>query len=97
MALRQTSEKLWLSCGSSLRSLTEQQIEGRPLERRASGDLSDCRKLYFDEDTKDPRPSWRIVFRFRPDDRNRVQVQVIAIGPRKDSSVYKAAVARLLN
>lgn len=97
MDLRKVSETLWLSCGSLLRSLTQQNIEGRPLEQRPSGDLSECRKLYFDESHQDPRPGWRIVFRFRPNDRNRVQVQIIAIGRRKDSAVYKTAVKRLLN
>jgi hypothetical protein len=96
MSLREISEALWISCGKLLRAITKQEVEGRLLQRRTTpGDLSDCRKLYFDETPDNPRPGWRIVFRFRPDDRNRVQVQIIAIGPRRDLEVYETAVERL--
>lgn len=96
MALREQSETLWLACGRLLRAITNQEIEGRLLVRRVTpGDLSDCRKVYFDESPDDPRPGWRLVLRFRPDDRNRVQVQIVAIGRRKDGEVYETAVERL--
>jgi hypothetical protein len=95
-ALKDRSEALFLACGRLIRSIARQEQEGRPLEKRVSpGDLWDCRKIYFDEQPEAPQPDWRIVFRFRPRDDHRIQLQLIAIGPRKDLEAYRTAVRRL--
>lgn len=44
-------------------------LQGRPLENHPSvGDLSDCRKVYFDEDD-DRKPRFRLVYRQAPSPR----------------------------
>jgi ParE toxin of type II toxin-antitoxin system, parDE len=63
---------------------------GRPLEHNPqTGDLSDCRKLYFDN------ARHRIVYRLLPSERKPTTVDVIAVGPREALEVYEAAVERL--
>ncbi len=43
--------------------LSKRRLEGVPLEQRpTTGDLGDCRKLYFDE-TGGRRPDYRLVYR----------------------------------
>jgi len=54
-----------------------------------TGDLSDCRKLYFDE------ARHRIIYRLLPDEKNPTEVDVIAVGPREGLEVYTEAVRRL--
>jgi hypothetical protein len=44
----------------------------------STGNLSDCRKLYFDERDMDPR--YRIVYRLVPDEDSPTQAEVIRIG-----------------
>lgn len=67
--------------------------EGRPLEDRMdTGDLGDCRKVYFD--SKPGPPGYRIVFRYLEDGVVEV-VEIVAIGPRNELAVYKAAADRL--
>jgi hypothetical protein len=45
----------------------------------STGNLSDCRKLYFDEDT-DVEPRYRIIYRLVPDEDAPVSAEVIRIG-----------------
>ena len=67
--------------------------EGRALDDRVdTGDLGDCRKVYFD--SKPGPPGYRIVFRYL-DDVSVEVVEIVAIGPRDALAVYKAAAERL--
>lgn len=75
--------------------------------QRSTGDLSDCRKIYFDEDDEpwsslwvprtrvadDPRPRYRIVYRLLPSDENPDFAQVIAVGAKPE--VYWKASLKL--
>jgi hypothetical protein len=62
---------------------------GQELGDKPPGDLSDCRKLYFDD------RRYRIVYRLSPSSRAPTAVDVIAIGPREAMEVYETALARL--
>lgn len=63
---------------------------GKPLDYAPqTGDLSDCRKLYFDN------ARHRIVYRLLPNERKPTRVDVIAVGPREALEVYEAAIERL--
>ena len=53
------------------------------------GDLSDCRKVYFDE------ARYRVVYRLLPDEQAPSKVEILAVGPRADLEAYKAAARRL--
>lgn len=44
-----------------------------------TGNLSDCRKLYFDEQ-RDMDPRYRIVYRLVPDEDSPTKAEVIRIG-----------------
>lgn len=68
---------------------------GEPLEDHPSvGDLSDCRKVYFDE-TEDRKPRYRLVYRLLPDEVTAVEVQAIVVGLRAAMQVYVDAARRL--
>lgn len=58
------------------------------------GDLSDCRKLYFDERSDVP-PRWRIVYRLLPDEAVPWSVDVVSIGRRAYAEAYVLAAQRL--
>lgn len=45
----------------------------------STGNLSDCRKLYFDE-LPDAEPRYRIIYRLVPDEEAPVKAEVIRIG-----------------
>jgi hypothetical protein len=45
----------------------------------STGNLSDCRKLYFDEQ-RDMDPRYRIVYRLLPDEDGPTKAEVIRIG-----------------
>jgi hypothetical protein len=51
--------------------------------RQATGNLFDCRKLYFDE-REDVEPRYRIVYRLLPDEDAPTRIQVLAIGLKID-------------
>jgi hypothetical protein len=70
---------------------------GKPLGYQAStGDLTGLYKLYFDEEDEpwdplweppsrppgDPRPRYRIVFHFLPDEQHPELIEVISVGPK---------------
>jgi len=69
--------------------LKREPLRSQRLEARSLGDLSDCRKVYFDESRH------RIVFRLLPNEQQAERIEIIAVGPRKDAEVYRAALARL--
>lgn len=63
---------------------------GKRLYRDArTGDLSDCRKVYFDE------ARHRIVYRLLPSDGAPTRIEIIAVGPRARLDVYRKASERL--
>ena len=53
------------------------------------GDLSQCRKIYFDE------ARHRIIYRLTPNEKAPTAVEIIAIGPRADLKVYWDAISRV--
>jgi hypothetical protein len=70
-------------------------LEGRPLEDHPSvGDLSDCRKVYFD-DQEDGKPRFRLVYRLLPNEVEAVEVEAVAVGRRRLMEVYVEAARRL--
>jgi hypothetical protein len=70
------------------------ELRGQPLAKQVrTGDLSDCRKVYFD-DRGDRPPAWRIVYRERSDGSVEI-IEVVAVGARAESAVYLTAGQRL--
>jgi len=70
-------------------------LEGRPLEDHPSvGDLSDCRKVYFDDQEGD-KPRFRLVYRLLPNEVQAVSVEAIAVGRGRLLDVYVQAARRL--
>lgn len=75
-----------------LASVANGELHGMPLDRRvATGDLSDCRKLYFDEDPRNQKPNYRLVYRLTPDEATAVAVQAVAVGERFELDAYLRA------
>ena len=71
------------------------ELEGRPLEDHPSvGDLSDCRKVYFD-DRDDDKPRFRLVYRLLPNEVEAVSVEAVAVGRRRLTEVYVVAARQL--
>jgi hypothetical protein len=63
---------------------------GQPLgEHPEIGDLSDCRKLYFNGSRH------RVIYQLQPDDANPRRVRVLAVGRRANLLVYRSAMQRL--
>ncbi len=78
------------------RQLRDDPWLGTPMRERARvGDLSDCRRVAFDEPGWAGKPRHRLVYRNRPDDAVVEVVQVVAVGFRERLAAYKAAAARL--
>ncbi|MBI3429453.1 MAG: hypothetical protein HY050_05265 [Actinobacteria bacterium] len=70
-------------------------LTGIPLEDHpAVGDLSDCRKIYFDE-RDDIAPRYRLVYRLLPNEVEAVCVEAITVGERNALQVYVEAARRL--
>ncbi len=70
-------------------------LEGRPLEDHPFvGDLSDCRKVYFD-DQEDSKPRFRLVYRLLSNEVEAVAVEAVAVGRRRLIEVYVQAARRL--
>jgi len=71
------------------------QLERAPLfgeklgEHAKVGDLSDCRKIYFD------KARHRIVYRVLPNEKKPEVVEVSVIGARAELEVYTEAIRRL--
>lgn len=62
--------------------------------RVATGDLTDCFKLYFDPDGSQ-RPRFRLVYRYTPDEVQAVALEAVAVGRRQGLDVYVTAADRL--
>lgn len=70
-------------------------LEGQRLESLAStGDLSDCRKLYFDVDNNQ-KPRYRLVYRLTPNEVLAVAVEAVAVGERLNLDAYVRAARNL--
>ena len=77
--------------------------------QRSTGDLSECRKIYFDKGDEPRRDNfvartkpeqgagYRIVYRLLPDDKLAEHAEVIAVGPKfgPGGSVYTMVARRL--
>lgn len=73
--------------------IAEGTLAGRSLDDRiATGDLSDCFKLYFDTDTQQ-KPRFRLVYRIVGDKVH--AVQAVAAGERQGLNAYRIAAHRL--
>ncbi len=71
------------------------ELRGKRLETHSrTGDLSDCFKIYFNK-SKDRSPKYRIIFRYLPNLKEPKSLEIVAVGIRKNMSVYIAAVERL--
>ena len=73
------------------------KLEGVPLEDHPSvGDLSDCRKVYFDEDDEG-KPRFRLVYRLLPNEVEAIEVEAVAVavGRRAAMDAYVRAARRL--
>ncbi len=67
-----------------------------PLDYDArTGNLGDCRKVYFDENEMIRPAGYRIVLRLLPDETEPQQIQIVSIGPRSNLEVYRRASSRL--
>jgi mRNA interferase RelE/StbE len=77
-----------------VRDLEEGRVEGVPLESMAkSGDLEDCRKLYFGPGNP---PSHRIAYRSNDTEQGTVEiVEIIAMEARSEMYAYLLAAVRL--
>lgn len=75
-----------------LADLAKGRLDGEPLERRPSADLSDCRKIYVGR--TGGRPTHRIVYRAIAGGAIEV-IEVIAVGRREGMAVYLEAAERL--
>lgn len=71
-------------------NLTGQQLEALV----ATGDLSDCRKIYFDVDNNQ-KPRYRLVYRLTPDEVRAVAVEAVAVGERRNLDAYVRAAKNL--
>lgn len=70
-------------------------LTGIPLGDHSSvGDLSDCRKIYFDEQDE-MAPRYRLVYRLLPNEVQAVCVEAITVGERNALLVYVEAARRL--
>lgn len=55
---------------------------GKPCgHQRRTGDLGDCRKLYFDIE-RDRDPTFRLIYRVLPDEAAPEIIEVITVGPK---------------
>ena len=78
-----------------LRAVLEGDERGAPLDTRAStGDLADCRKIYFDPNPH-LKPRYRLVVRFRPNLVEAVVVEAVAVGRRESMDAYLRAARNL--
>jgi hypothetical protein len=70
-------------------------LTGQELEKLvATGDLSDCRKIYFDVDNNQ-KPRYRLVYRLTPDEVRAVAVEAVAVGERRSLDAYVRAAKNL--
>ncbi|WP_237398219.1 hypothetical protein [Rathayibacter rathayi] len=79
-----------------LADLARGEFSGLLLEERdGTADLSDCRKVYFDRDPREPRPRFRLVYRLLPSDIRPTTVHAVAVGYRAGLDAYVRAARNL--
>lgn len=84
------SNALRLEASMKMVELESHPYMGQPLGiHPTTGDLSDCRKIPFDNYRH------RIVYRLRPNEMKPTEADVIVVGPREALEVYDLAVSRL--
>lgn len=89
------NEALRVEALRHLAKLKRRPLLGQPLrDHPTMGDLTGCRKLYFDERSDVP-PRWRIVYRVLPTESEPRSVEVISIGRRAYAEAYDVAAKRL--
>lgn len=77
-------------------ALRENPWLGEPLRaRNRVGDLRNCRRVLFDQESWVAKPRYRLVYRKHPDDATIEVVQVVAVGARQSLEAYRTAAARL--
>jgi hypothetical protein len=76
---------------SIIASLGERPYLGRPLR----GNISDCRKIYFDRAGVTEHPAFRVVYRLKPGESQPEEVDVITVGERAGLAAYRQARKRL--
>jgi hypothetical protein len=70
-------------------------LRGQELETLvATGDLSDCRKIYFDVDNNQ-KPRYRLVYRLTPNEVRAAAVEAVAVGERRGLDAYVRAAKNL--
>jgi hypothetical protein len=70
-------------------------LSGQQLEKLvATGDLSDCRKIYFDIDNNQ-KPRYRLVYRLTPTEVRAVAVEAVSVGERRSLDAYVRAARNL--
>lgn len=70
-------------------------LSGQQLEKLvATGDLSDCRKIYFDIDNNQ-KPRYRLVYRLTPTEVRAVAVEAFSVGERRSLDAYVRAARNL--
>lgn len=70
-------------------------LSGLELEKLvATGDLSDCRKIYFDIDNNQ-KPRYRLVYRLMPNEIRAVAVEAVSVGERRGLGAYVRAARNL--
>lgn len=79
----------------TIRHVLDGEERGRPLDARTStADLSDCRKVYFDYDTR-VKPRYRFVYQETPQGITGLTVVAIAVGKRDGLDAYLRAARNL--
>ena len=71
-------------------NLTGQELEALV----ATGDLSDCRKIYLDIDDNQ-KPRYRLVYRLTPSEVRAVAVEAVSVGERRGLDAYMRAAKNL--
>jgi len=74
-------------------AISRGNLAGHKLEKLvATGDLSDCRKIYFDTDNNQ-KPRYRLVYRLTPNEVRAVAVE--GVGERRSLDAYVRAAKNL--
>jgi ParE toxin of type II toxin-antitoxin system, parDE len=84
------SQPLLLEAFQLMATLADKPLKGRELDWHPEvGDLSDCRKLYFN------KAQHRVIYHVTPNEQNPTAVRVIVVGRRANLAVYYEAAKRL--
>lgn len=87
--------KLMVRALALLVEVSKGTLAGQRLDTLVStGDLSDCRKIYFDLDNEQ-KPRYRLVYRLTPSEVRAVAVEAVAVGERRGLDAYLRAARNL--